>query len=101
MYIVISSFKDLTDNQFEYMVGDLFPREGRTINEISNERLEQLTSKNNKKGRVLIKNIELETTKTENTEEETKETEKTTEVENVEEETKEAKKDTKSKNSKK
>lgn len=65
MYIVISSFKDLTDNEFEYAVGDPFPREGRTIDEISKERLEQLTSKNNKKGRILIKNIASEEVETE------------------------------------
>lgn len=69
MYIVISSFKDLTDNEFEYVVGDPFPREGRAIDEISKERLEQLTSKNNKKGRILIKNIASDEVETEKTDE--------------------------------
>ena len=102
MYIVISSFKDLTDNEFEYAVGDPFPREGRTIDEISKERLEQLTSKNNKKGRILIKNIASEEVETEKTEE--VETEKTEEVEaekSGKTGTEESKKNAKSKSTKK
>ena len=43
MYIVVSSFKDLTDNEFEYTVGDEFPRKERDINDITKERLEELT----------------------------------------------------------
>lgn len=60
MYIVVSSFKDLTDNEFEYTVGDEFPRKERDINDITKERLEELTTNKNKKGRILIKEINTE-----------------------------------------
>ena len=60
MYIVVSSFKDLTDNEFEYTVGDEFPRKERNINDITKERLEELTTNKNKKGRILIKEINTE-----------------------------------------
>lgn len=76
-YIVISSFKDLTDNSFEYKVGDFFPREGRAINEITEERLKQLLTPNNQKGRILIKEIKAEEPETEEPEAEEPETEET------------------------
>ena len=60
MYIVVSSFKDLTDNEFEYTVGDEFPRKERSINDITKDRLEELTTKKNKKGKILIKEINVE-----------------------------------------
>lgn len=60
MYIVVSSFKDLTDNEFEYTVGDEFPRKERNINDITKERLEELTTNKNKKRRILIKEINTE-----------------------------------------
>ena len=59
-YIVVSSFKDLEDNEHVYRVGDTYPREGKNIEDISKERIEQLTTTNNKRGRVLIKEIGIE-----------------------------------------
>ena len=84
-YIVISSFKDLTDNEHVYSVGDEFPRAGKKIEEITEERLQELTTCGNKKGRELIKKLEVE----ENKDKKTKNNSKTgttekTETENSE-----------------
>ena len=51
MYRVIDYFTDLQDNGHAYNVGDIFPREGV---EASAERLEELSSVNNKRGKALI-----------------------------------------------
>ncbi len=59
-YMVVSAFKDLEDNEHIYIVGDEYPRADKSIDEISKERIEQLTTTNNKKGRVLIKEIKAE-----------------------------------------
>ena len=41
-YKVIEYFTDLQDNDHEYNVGDLFPRDGK---EVSEERLTELSTK--------------------------------------------------------
>lgn len=63
MYKVIKKFHDLQDATktkngmvyHEYNVGDEFPRKGR---EVSEERLEELTGKENKQGVPLIELVE-------------------------------------------
>lgn len=80
-YIVVNAFKDLEDNEHIYKVGDEYPRAGREIDEISKERIDQLTTTNNKRERVLIikveeKNEEPETTDKAKTETTTKTTRK-------------------------
>ena len=57
-YIVIHSFKDLQDNEHIYQVGDFYPR--KDIKDVSDERIEELLSANNKIGKSLIKVIEIE-----------------------------------------
>lgn len=51
-YVVIESFSDIEDNSHLYIPGDVFPRYGLTV---SRERLYELSTNNNKLGRVLIK----------------------------------------------
>lgn len=51
MYKVIAYFKDLQDNNYEYNVGDVFPREGL---EVSDERIAELSGKENKRRIPLI-----------------------------------------------
>jgi hypothetical protein len=51
-YKVISFFTDLQDLGYPYNPGDKFPRDGMTV---SNERIAELASKNNKQGKPLIK----------------------------------------------
>lgn len=55
MYKVIKFFTDLQDNDHPYDVGDIFPRKGLTVSE---ERLAELASSNNKQGKPLIKLVE-------------------------------------------
>lgn len=52
MYEVICTFYDLTDNNFVYNVGDSFPRIGL---EVSQDRIDELSGSNNKRGTPLIK----------------------------------------------
>ncbi len=54
-YKVIEAFKDLQDNDHIYYKGDSFPREGA---EISDERIQELSSENNKRETVLIEVVE-------------------------------------------
>jgi len=54
MYKVIKAFVDLQDNNFPYSVGDVFPRNGKTV---TKERLAELAGKDNKQGEPLIKLI--------------------------------------------
>ena len=54
MYKVISQFADLTDNKYLYRAGDTFPRNGVSV---SDERLQELASANNKAGKPLIKEV--------------------------------------------
>lgn len=51
MYRVIKSFSDLQDNGFVYKAGDTFPRLGK---EVTENRLKELSSKENKRGEKLI-----------------------------------------------
>jgi len=51
MYKAIEYFTDLQDNEYEYKAGDTYPREGY---EPSAERIEELASDKNKRGRAVI-----------------------------------------------
>ncbi|MDW4520492.1 Rho termination factor N-terminal domain-containing protein [Staphylococcus saprophyticus] len=53
-YEVIKYFTDLQDNDYEYNVGDTFPRDGLKV---SAERLEDLSTDKNRQGVPLIKPI--------------------------------------------
>ena len=55
MYKVIKSFSDLQDSGFVYRAGDTFPRFGK---EVTQERIDELASKSNKRKEVLIQYIE-------------------------------------------
>lgn len=55
MYKVIEYFTDLHDNDHEYHEGDIFPREGVKV---SKERLKELASSDNKRGKPLIAEAE-------------------------------------------
>lgn len=55
-YKVISPFTDLQDGNHAYSVGDIFPREGVAM--ISEKRIAELASADNKQGRPLISNGE-------------------------------------------
>lgn len=54
-YKVIKYFTDLQDNDHEYNVGDLFPRYGK---EVSEERLTELSTKNNRQSKALIERVQ-------------------------------------------
>lgn len=54
-YEVIHYFTDLQDFNHPYKVGDVFPRLGMNVTE---ERLKELSSKNNKQGKPLIEKVE-------------------------------------------
>ena len=54
MYKVVHFFTDLQDNGHEYSVGDKFPRTGLTVSE---NRLKELATVNNKQGKPLIEII--------------------------------------------
>lgn len=54
-YKVIHSFTDLQDFNHPYKVGDAFPRLGLKVSE---ERLKELASKNNKQKKPLIEEVE-------------------------------------------
>lgn len=55
MYEVIHYFTDLQDFNHPYNVGDIFPRNGLTVNE---ERLKELSGSSNKQHKPLIRKIE-------------------------------------------
>lgn len=55
MYEVIHYFTDLQDFNHPYNMGDIFPREGLKVSE---DRLRELSGKNNKQHKPLIKLIE-------------------------------------------
>ncbi len=55
MYKVKHFFTDLQDNRYPYNEGDIFPREGVTVTE---DRLNELSSSNNKLGKPLIEKVE-------------------------------------------
>ena len=50
-YKVIKPFKDAQDNMYMYHVGDKYPHDNM---EVSDERIKELASKNNKRGMALI-----------------------------------------------
>ncbi|MGO4887072.1 hypothetical protein ACJ2A9_04880 [Anaerobacillus sp. MEB173] len=52
-YIVVKDFTDLEDNNHVYRTGDKFPRKGR----VKKERLEELSSTQNKRGIILIEKV--------------------------------------------
>lgn len=54
MHKVVKYFEDLTDNRYPYKEGDIFPRKGLNV---SDERIDELSSTNNKRGEVLIAEI--------------------------------------------
>ena len=64
MYKVIHFFTDLQDNGHKYSAGDKFPRTGLAVSE---KRLKELATVNNKQGKPLIElvrdNVEEETPK--------------------------------------
>ena len=55
MYRAILFFKDLHDNSFEYRPGDVFPRSGLKV---SQERLDELATNKNRRGKPLIEKVE-------------------------------------------
>lgn len=63
MYKVICYFTDLQDGEYPYNVGDVFPRDGLTVRK---ERLKELSGKNNKQHKPLIKFVEEELPFTDN-----------------------------------
>ena len=57
MYKVIKAFADLLDNNRPYNVGDVFPHKGCSY-PVSEDRLAELATKNNKQGVPLIRSVE-------------------------------------------
>ncbi|MGW7903309.1 Rho termination factor N-terminal domain-containing protein [Staphylococcus xylosus] len=55
---VIKHFTDLQDSNHEYNEGDVFPRKGK---EVSEERLTELSTKNNRQGVPLIERVQEKT----------------------------------------
>lgn len=55
MYRVIKYFTDLHDNEYEYHVGDIFPRKSIKV---TKERLTELSTKENLQGEALIELVE-------------------------------------------
>ena len=53
-YKVIKYFTDLQDNDYAYNAGDTFPRKGKKV---SDERIAELSSANNKRGIPLIEAV--------------------------------------------
>ena len=54
-YKVIKYFTDLQDNNHPYNEDDVFPRKGLKV---TDERLAELASVNNKRGEILIEKVE-------------------------------------------
>lgn len=57
MYKVVRYFTDLCDDCYPYSVGDTFPRKGCKY-PVTDQRLAELASKNNKQGVPLIEAVE-------------------------------------------
>ena len=55
MYKVLKDFIDLKDDNYLYHKGDVYPRDGA---EIGNERLLELSTKDNKIGEILIEAVD-------------------------------------------
>ena len=60
MYKVIHYFNDLQDDGYAYNVGDEFPHKGMTV---TNERIAELTGRENKQGVPLIAEVKTKRTK--------------------------------------
>lgn len=58
MYKVIEYFTDLQDDNYEYNVGDTFPRKGLNV---SDERLTELSTKENRQNKPLIEHVDEQT----------------------------------------
>lgn len=56
-YIVVKDFSDIQDDRHVYHAGDIFPRMGL---EVSEERVAELASRDNRRGEILIKAIDAE-----------------------------------------
>lgn len=54
LYKVIEFFTDLQDEDFAYHIGDTYPREGK---QVTAKRIRELSTKNNKRGKPLIKSM--------------------------------------------
>ena len=54
-YKAIKNFRDLQDNNYRYVTGDTFPRDGI---EVSAERLESLSTANNRRNEPMIVKVE-------------------------------------------
>lgn len=57
MYKAIVFFKDLQDGNYEYNVGDVFPREGKKV---TKKRIAELASDKNRRGMPVIEEVEAE-----------------------------------------
>lgn len=55
MYKVVKDFTDLTDNNHVYLAGDTYPRKGAKPDA---KRVDELSSKFNKRGEILIEAVE-------------------------------------------
>lgn len=55
MYRVVVAFEDLQDGNYPYKVGEIFPREGKTV---SKERLEELCTRLNRRRMVMIEKVQ-------------------------------------------
>lgn len=55
MYRAIEYFTDLQDDNYAYNIGDVYPREGVVASE---DRLKELSSADNKRGRALIELVQ-------------------------------------------
>lgn len=64
MYRVIKYFTDLQDKNRPYNVGDIFPREGK---EVTEERIAEMLSSNNKLGAPVIEWVDEPVKKTRKT----------------------------------
>ena len=56
-YVVLKDFTDLTDNRHVYRMGDSFPHAGVNV---SDERVVELASANNKRGTALIAEVKVQ-----------------------------------------
>lgn len=57
MYKTIKSFSDLEDGGHVYLVGDVYPRAGKSA---SKERIKELSGRNNKLKAPLIEKVQIE-----------------------------------------
>lgn len=55
-YKAIQYFTDLQDNNYSYSVGSTYPREGLVV---SDERIKELLSRNNKQNRPVIEEVDI------------------------------------------